>query len=147
MALLHGSLQDTCKECNNRQAQQQLFLCMTWLVHMVWHDSFKCVRWLNRMCDMTCSCVCACPHSLQRERAREKTSAREQDKGMETGSEKEQEREIGREGVSDICESVVWCVYSLCTCLYSLGRKRERDRKSRREREPEIKSRVWGGYD
>ena len=40
------------------------FVCVTWLIRMcdmthsyVWHDSFICVTWLIRMCDMTHSYV------------------------------------------------------------------------------------------
>jgi len=40
------------------------FICVTWLIRMcdmthsyVWHDSFTCVTWLIHMCDMTHSYV------------------------------------------------------------------------------------------
>jgi len=40
------------------------FLCVTWLIHIVymtssyvWRDSFICVAWLIHMCDMSHSCV------------------------------------------------------------------------------------------
>jgi len=40
-----------------------LFICVTWLIQYVWHDSFMSVKWLIHMYDMTHSYMCDMTHS------------------------------------------------------------------------------------